>query len=207
MVSAQVVDDLPSIQRWVAVLETVLDESMDPIFNVLEDGTYRYVNRAFSRAIGREPQEVIGQRVGDLFPPDEAEKRMAAVRDVFATGRPIVFDVRVPTPDGDTFYMTSVKPIPDRTGKVLSAVCIAKNITERKRVEKEREDLIQSLQSALQQVRILSGMLPICAYCKKVRDDDGYWTQLEGYIRDHSMAEFTHGICPDCKKAFFPESR
>jgi hypothetical protein len=50
----------------------------------------------------------------------------------------------------------------------------------------------------LEHVRTLSGMLPICSYCKKIRDDKGYWNQLEAYVRDHSDTEFTHSICPDC---------
>jgi len=203
---AQSNDDLATLQRRIETLEVVLGESTDPIFNILEDGTYRLVNRAFSVAFQREPEEVIGRRIWDLFSPEEAEKRMTVVRRAFATGQTIVFDVRVPTPAGDTFYITSVKPIVGEGGRVSSVVCISKNITERKRVELEREELIQNLQAALQQVKTLSGLLPICAHCKKIRVDHGYWTQLECYIRDHSKAEFTHGICPDCAKAFFPET-
>ncbi len=73
-----------------------------------------------------------------------------------------------------------------------------RNITKRKRVEEERERLIHSLQEALEKIRRLQGMLPICASCKKIRDDKGYWNQIEAYIEEHSEAEFTHGICPDC---------
>lgn len=199
-------DDLATMRRRIETLEVVLGESTDPIFNILEDGTYRFVNRAFSTAFQREPEEVIGRRIWDLFSPEEAEKRMTVVRRAFATGQTIVFDVRVPTPAGDTFYITSVKPIVGEGGKVSSVVCISKDITERKRVEMDREQLIQSLKAALQEVKTLSGLLPICAHCKKIRDDRGYWTQLECYIREHSKAEFTHGICPDCAKAFFPET-
>ena len=200
-------DDITSIRGWMEVLETVLDESTDPIFNILEDGTYRYVNLAFSGPFGREPQDVIGQRIWDLFSPAEAEKRMMVVRKAFATGKAIVFEVRVPTPAGDTFYITSVKPILENGGKVSSVVCISKDITERKQVEEEREGLIQSLKTALQEVRTLSGLLPICGHCKKIRDDDGYWTQIEQYIETHSKAEFTHGICPECSQTFFPEAQ
>jgi hypothetical protein len=65
--------------------------------------------------------------------------------------------------------------------------------------------LIRELQEALTMVKLLSGLLPICASCKKIRDDKGYWTQIESYIRDHSEAEFSHGICPDCLKKLYPE--
>ena len=191
----------------VKVLERVLDESTDPIFNILENGTYRYVNRAFSSHFDREPEEVIGLRIYDIFPPDEAEKRMAVVKRSFATAQTIVFEVRVPMPrEGDRYFLTSVKPILDTGGRVTSVVCISKDITERKRVEEEREQLIQELQGALNQVRTLTGLLPICANCKNIRDDQGYWIQIESYIREHSTADFTHGICPGCREQLYPES-
>ena len=72
------------------------------------------------------------------------------------------------------------------------------DITERKRLERERESLITELREALARIRTLSGMLPICAACKKIRDDKGYWNQLESYISNHSDVLFSHGLCPDC---------
>ncbi|MEA3333013.1 MAG: response regulator, partial [Pseudomonadota bacterium] len=69
----------------------------------------------------------------------------------------------------------------------------------------ERQKIQDELQSALSKVKQLSGFLPICASCKKIRDDKGYWNQLESYIRDHSEAEFSHGICPDCAEKLYPE--
>ena len=70
---------------------------------------------------------------------------------------------------------------------------------------KEREKLILELQEALAKVKTLSGMLPICASCKKIRDDKGYWNQIESYIGRHSDAQFSHGICPDCARKLYPE--
>lgn len=78
-------------------------------------------------------------------------------------------------------------------------------IEERKKLEIEREKLIRELQDALANIKILRGFLPICAWCKKIRDDKGYWNQIEVYIGDHSMAEFTHSICPECAKKFSDE--
>lgn len=76
---------------------------------------------------------------------------------------------------------------------------------ERKRAEEERGRLIFELQESLAKVRTLSGLLPICANCKKIRDDKGYWNQIETYIKDRSQAEFTHGICPDCAARLYPQ--
>ena len=70
---------------------------------------------------------------------------------------------------------------------------------------KRQEHLIVELQKALEKVKVLSGLLPICASCKDIRDDKGYWKQVEVYIRDHSEAEFTHSICPDCTKRLYPK--
>jgi DNA-binding NtrC family response regulator len=76
---------------------------------------------------------------------------------------------------------------------------------ERKRAEEEQIRLIFELQKALAKVKQLSGLLPMCASCKKIRDDKGYWNQLEAYISDHSEADFSHGICPECVKKLYPE--
>ena len=76
---------------------------------------------------------------------------------------------------------------------------------ERKRLEEEREKVILQLQDSLAKIKTLSGLLPICSSCKKVRDDRGYWTQIEAYISDHSEAEFSHGLCPECAKKLYPE--
>ncbi len=72
---------------------------------------------------------------------------------------------------------------------------------------KQKERLIVELQGALAEVKTLSGLLPICSYCKKIRDDKGYWNQIETYIRQRSEAEFTHSICPNCAKMLYPGLR
>ncbi len=82
---------------------------------------------------------------------------------------------------------------------VIDQVIEKRNIAEAKRrAEEEKERLIVELQNALANIKTLSGLLPICASCKKIRDDDGYWTMVETYLADRSDAEFSHGICPDC---------
>jgi CheY-like chemotaxis protein len=77
--------------------------------------------------------------------------------------------------------------------------------TARRQTEAERDRLIQDLQKSLANVKSLSGLLPICAGCKKIRDDKGYWSQVESYVQLHSEATFTHGLCPDCIKKYYPE--
>ena len=77
--------------------------------------------------------------------------------------------------------------------------------TARHRAERAREALVAELQEALAKIRTLRGLIPICAWCKKVRDDAGYWRKVEDYIRDHSEADFSHGICPQCFKDVYPD--
>jgi AmiR/NasT family two-component response regulator len=78
------------------------------------------------------------------------------------------------------------------------------DMMELRRLNAELQARNAELQEALAKVKTLSGLLPICASCKKIRDDQGYWRQIEEYIRDHSEADFSHGICPDCKKKLYP---
>ena len=85
------------------------------------------------------------------------------------------------------------------------AIITSRDITAGKLAEEERERLIQELTNALATVKKLSGLLPICSSCKKIRDDKGYWKRIEEYIRDHSEADFSHGICPECARRLYPD--
>jgi DNA-binding response OmpR family regulator len=78
-------------------------------------------------------------------------------------------------------------------------------MTERTQAQEDREKLILELQGALEKIRTLKGLLPICSNCKKIRDDHGYWNRIEKYITEHSEAAFTHGICPECARKLYPE--
>ena len=80
-----------------------------------------------------------------------------------------------------------------------------RDITQRKKIEDEKKKLIEQLQSALSDVKKLTGLLPICSSCHKIKDKNGNWYHLERYIRDHSEADFSHGICPDCGKKLYKE--
>ena len=182
----------------------LMDESMDPTFSFYADGTYRYVNHAFAKGVGKTSDEIIGRKIWDVFEKDEAEKRFAIVKKVFSEGKPEEIEVRVPQSTGDTFYLTTVKPILNDWGEVETVICTSKNITKRKLAEDALKKERDKLMKALKEIKTLSGLLPICASCKKIRDDKGYWNQMEGYIQQHSDAQFSHGMCPDCAKKMYP---
>lgn len=80
-----------------------------------------------------------------------------------------------------------------------------REMNSRKKAEEEREEVIKELREALSEVKQLSGLLPICANCKKIRDDKGYWNQIESYISKHSEAKFSHSICVECAKELYPD--
>jgi PAS domain S-box-containing protein len=100
---------------------------------------------------------------------------------------------------------TRAVPLLDDKGAIHASLGITRDITDNKAQEQEQAALVEELQDALRNVKTLRGFLPICAACKKIRDDRGYWKQIESYISDHSNAVFSHGICPDCSKRLYPD--
>ena len=110
-----------------------------------------------------------------------------------------------PTPDGKDRHWLSHKFLVRGANGAKHLAGLAIDITERKRSEQERELLVSELREALAQVKTLKGFLPICASCKNIRDDEGYWQQIESYVCDHADVEFTHGICPACLEKLYPE--
>jgi diguanylate cyclase (GGDEF)-like protein/PAS domain S-box-containing protein len=117
--------------------KVLLDGSSDPIFSFTRDGEYQYVNNAFAEGVRRSVDEIIHHKIWDVFSPEEAEKRFAVVKYVFETGEIKTFEVRVPRPDQDRYYLTTVKPVFDSAGSVILVICISKEITERKTLENE----------------------------------------------------------------------
>jgi len=103
------------------------------------------------------------------------------------------------------YCIVTGKPLLDARGEVVGIVESYQDITDRKRLEDEKVGLITALEKSLEQVKLLSGIIPICSSCKKIRDDQGYWGQVESYISKHSEAQFSHGICPDCIKKLYPD--
>jgi hypothetical protein len=100
----------------------------------------------------------------------------------------------------------TIVPFMGEDGKPKQYVAIRTEITDRKRAEADRERLIEELQQALAEVKTLKGLLPICSVCRKVRDDDGYWSQIETYVARHTQAQFSHGCCPGCAVKMYEEA-
>lgn len=133
----------------------LLHDSSDPIFSFFPDGTYQYVNRAFAEGVGRKVEEITGRRIWDVFSKEEADMRFSALHSVFLTGVGREIEVRVPRPDGDRFYLTTITPVTDGQGTVITAICISKEITARKKAEaalQESEESFRSLAESSQDI-------------------------------------------------------
>ena len=111
--------------------------------------------------------------------------------------------------NGHADVRTQLPYTEDEFGKLAKSfddmvVSLDRTDAERRKVEEEREALIVELQDAVSNIKTLKGLLPLCASCKKIRNDKGYWEQMETYVRDHSEADFSHSICPECAEKLYP---
>jgi len=171
-----------------------LVESVREGFQAFDSGfRLTFMNRAAEQMLGRTAAELVGKTIWEEFPGLDA--------DVEQMLRRLMKDR---TPDScETWYAPwqrwlRFQAYPFRDG--LSV--LFSDITVRQNAQAERERLIGELQVALGNVRTLRGLIPICAWCKNIRNDQGYWEQLELYLKDHSEADFSHGMCPECARKF-----
>jgi PAS domain S-box-containing protein len=184
-------------------LAAIVESSHDAIIGLSLEGLIVSWNTGAEVMFGYPFENVIGRPSNILLPPGHYDD-MPILLDRLKIGQPPKdFEGSRVTKDGREVHLAiSVSPIKNSVGKIIGASMIARDIHERKRHEQERERLIGELQAALSEVKALHGLLPICASCKKIRDDQGYWTQVEVYLTENSSAEFTHGICPECEKHY-----
>jgi len=183
------------LERWRAVFENVPYVITD--FD--RDGRILITN-SFP---GQEMSDVVGRSVYEIIPPRLHAGLRGCIERVFETGQPTAVESHIVT-DRESWWVTRFVPV-RKDGRVISVVAIGTEITARKLAENERERLIGELREALLKVKTLSGLLPICASCKNVRDDHGYWRRIESYISERSEAEFSHGLCPSCAKELHAE--
>ncbi len=187
-------------------LSRAVEQSPASIVITNPAGDIEYVNPKFVQVTGYTLVEALGKNPRIL---KSGEKSPEAYRDLWETisaGKEWRGEFHNKKKDGELYWESaSISPIRNLAGRVTHYVAVKEDITARKQTEAERDRLITDLQEALANVKSLSGLLPICAGCKKIRDDKGYWSQVESYISVHSDATFTHGLCPECAKKFFPD--
>ena len=163
------------------------------------------VNGALCKMLGYSKEELSGLSFDRFVEPADLEAHLAAAREFFEGKRSsFKVEARYLRKVGDPLWGSlTVERIEDSTGQMLFVLVMVEDISERRRAAEERERMIVELKEALANVKTLRGLIPICASCKKIRDDKGFWSQVEVYVRERSEAEFSHGICPDCMKKLY----
>jgi len=179
-----------------------MEASMDGMAITDQEGKYIYLNDAHAKMYGYDsPRELVGKTWRVLYYTEEIRRFEQEIIPVLGEKGLWRGEAVGKRKDGSIFHQelsfTSVK----KSG----LVCVVRDVSSRKSAEREREKLIFELRDALSNIKMLRGLLPMCAWCKKIRDDKGYWKQVETYITEHSDAEFTHGICPECLRKGEPE--
>lgn len=192
-------------QTALTYLAAIVESSEDAIIGTSLDGTILSWNYGAERMYGYSAAEVRGLSIATLTPSASPEEFLDVYEQI-ERGEWIARyqTVRV-RKDGTAIDVAlTLSPIKDADGKVVGVSAIERDISTAKREDEQRMRLIQELTDALARIKTLRGLLPICASCKKIRDDQGYWQKVELYLAEHTNAEFTHGLCPDCLGNLYP---
>jgi PAS domain S-box-containing protein len=178
-----------------AVDDRYFDLSLDMLCIAHFNGFFRRLNPAWERALGFTLAELQSKPLFDFVHPDDRERTLEQNRRVRSGEQALGFENRYVCKDGSyRWFRWNARADLDR--QLIYSV--ARDITEQRAVEDERERLVGELRTALAEVKELRRMLPICMYCKSIRDDANYWQSVEAYISHHTHTRFTHGICPTC---------
>jgi PAS domain S-box-containing protein len=175
--------------------ERFFTASIDMLCFLGFNGYFKRLNPAWERTLGFTVDELMSRPFIEFVHPDDRERTVRQNAEVRAGGQALGFENRYRCKDGSyKWFLWNATSGP--TERIIYSV--ARDITARKRAEEERERLVRELRAALAEVHTLQAILPICSYCKKIRDDENYWQTVESYIAQHTNTRFSHSICPSC---------
>lgn len=182
----------PTAKEWRLIFNSISDCVS------IHDADFRLVavNRSFIELFGSGEEALLGRHCFKLFHCSDEPWADCPHKKALETGRPASGEINLI--HLDRVLEVRAYPLYDQGKRLDRCLHIARDITATKKAEAERNRLVTELSEALANVKTLSGFLPICSTCKKIRNDWGFWEQLEKYISDHSDAEFSHGFCPTC---------
>jgi PAS domain S-box-containing protein len=164
-------------------------------------GYFRRLNPAWETTLGFTREELQSQPMFEFVHPDDRERSRAQNQLVRSGAQALGFENRYRCKDGSYRWLLW-NATADLEHQVIYSV--ARDITRRKQAEQERERLLMELQLALAEVKELQTILPICMYCKSIRNDENYWQSVEGYISQHTQTRLSHAICPTCYETIVP---
>lgn len=188
--------------------QALFESAPDAMVVADRHGTILLVNQQTERLFCYRRDELVGKTLQMLVPERFREQHSRHVEKFVACPslRPMGTGLELFALRKDTVEIPiDISLSPSQTEAGVLVIAAIRDISERKRAAAERERLIAELEDALAKVKLLSGLLPTCAACKKIRDRDGQWQPMEAYIRQHSEAQFTHTLCPDCGEKLYPE--
>ena len=173
--------DITSQKNKHRYLRSLIETSLDPFVTINPDGQITDVNDATIKATGVSRDELMGTDFSNYF--TDPHKARQGYKTAFAKGLVKDYELTIKHVNGSLMHVIyNATVYHDQNGKIIGVFAAARDITH-----------------------ILKGILPICANCKKVRTDIGYWEQVEVFIRDHSNVEFSHSLCPECAKRLYPD--
>ena len=169
--------------------------SIDMLCYLDFSGYFKRLNPAWERTLGFTVKELMSKPFVEFVHPDDRERTLRQNKEVRSGGKAIHFENRYMCKDGShRWFLWNAAP--DFGQQTIYSV--ARDITDRKQAEEDRERLVVQLQAALAEIKTLKDILPICSYCKNIRNDENYWETVEAYISSYTKTQFSHSICPDC---------
>ena len=187
-------------------LRYIFNNMQDVFYRTDKEGRIIWVSPSVTEMLGyKSPDELIGVDLSSEVYANPHE-RQVFLQKLSVDGKVTDYEVELKKSDGSIIVgSTSSQYYYDINGEISGVEGVCRDITKRKEAEKEREELICELENALKEIKTLRGIVPICSFCKQIRDDRGFWNQVEAYISDHTNAEFSHVYCPKCAKKNYPD--
>lgn len=193
------------IEKQLHLQAQIIQQVHDSVISTDMDGVITSWNKGSEHLFRYTAEEALGRHVSLIYPKEYHRKLQEEIIPTLVSRGSHGYESTFLRKGGETFSgLVSLSLLKDEKGELSGLIGYTLDISGQKRLEQEREKLIRELKDALAKIETLSGFLPICASCKKIRDDKGYWNQIETYIREHSKAEFSHSICPDCAQKLYP---
>jgi len=181
----------------------LFENANDAIFILDKDHNYIDVNQRAVELFGYSREEFLRLNVTDVIPTSQRQRSDSEFNILRENGKYEKFVGKQKTKDGRWLDIEVNSSIIINDNKIIGSRDIVRDISERKKSEKEREALIIDLQKALAEINTLKGILPLCSFCKQVRDNNDKWRPIDEYIYYHSEADISHSVCPDCMKKHY----
>ena len=192
------------------VLSTLIGNIPGMVFRCQNDEhfTMKFISQAAEKITGYKPDQLINNHLvayADLIHRDDRDYVYSDIQNSLAAGQGFRLTYRILDKHGDIKWVwVQGQGVYDDQGQLMGLEGLINDVTQNKIEEEERERLVNELQVLLKEVKTLRGFIPICAHCKKIRDDAGYWQRLEKYIEERTDTQFSHGICPECAEKLYP---